>query len=73
MKAQNHEGEAREQLAQDRQQIGLAEALAGGHEFELGNGVHGVDVIDPLGPVLVALIHTSAEVNLRAKPCSGGA
>ena len=57
MKAQDLEGEVLEQAVQGRQQVGLADALAGGHQFELRDAVHGVDVIDALEAVLVALVN----------------
>lgn len=57
VEAPDHEGEAVEQGLDDRQQEGLADPLAGGYEFPLGDAVHRVDVIDPLHPVLIALMH----------------
>ena len=46
-----------QQTLQGRQQVGFADALAGGHQLELGQAVHGVDVVQPLEAVLVALVH----------------
>ena len=56
MEAQELEGEAGQDLLQDGQQVGLTQALAGGHDLELGDAVHGVDVVEPLGPVLIPLM-----------------
>ncbi len=56
MKAQDGEGQVLQQAFQSGQQVGLADALAGGHQFELGHAVHRVDVIDPLEAVEVALV-----------------
>ncbi len=50
MKAQDNEGEADQELLKDRQEVGFGEALAGGDDFQLGDAVHGVDVIEPLTP-----------------------
>ena len=58
MEAQDPEREAGKNLFQDGQQVGLAQALAGGDDFHLGEAVHGVDVIEPLDPVLIALVDT---------------
>lgn len=57
MKAPNVEGKALEQQRNDRQQEGFADALHRGHQFRLGDDIDGVDVVDPLGPVLIALVH----------------
>lgn len=43
-------------LLQDRQQVCLADALAAGHHLPLGEDVHGIDVIDTLGAVQIALV-----------------
>ncbi len=54
---QDGEGELLEDVLQHGQEVGLADALAGGHDLPLGEAVHGVDVVDPLGPVLIALVN----------------
>ena len=56
MKSPDGEGKALEQEPDHGQQIGLGDALDGGDELPLGDDVDGVDVIDPLGTVLVTLV-----------------
>src|SRR3972149_6332584 len=57
MKAQDHEGKTRKDLLQDWQQECLRQVLTGGDDLVLGDAVHGVDVIEPLRAVLIALMH----------------
>src|SRR3546814_2129024 len=57
MHAQDCEGEGGEHFLQNGQQVSLGDLLARGHDFPLGNAVHGVDVIDALGAILIALMH----------------
>ena len=58
MKSQDHKRKLLQQLPDDRQQIGLADLLAGGNELKLGHAVHRVDVITPFTAILIALVHT---------------
>lgn len=57
MEAQNFEWEAVEQQSDDGQQIGFANLLYRGHQFPLGDDVDGVDMVDTLRPILIALMH----------------
>lgn len=57
MEAQNFEREALEQQSDDGQQIGFANLLYRGHQFPLGDDVDGVDMVDTLHPILIALMH----------------
>jgi hypothetical protein len=45
MESQDDKRKARQQLPDDRQQIGLADLLAGRDQLELGHAIHRVDVI----------------------------
>ena len=71
MKAQDLEGKVLEQAVQGGQQVGLADALAGGHQFELREAVHGVDVIDALEAVLVTLVN-AVDADEAGAPFGGG-
>ncbi len=71
MEAENREGEPGQQGFEHRQQIRLAELLAGGHQFPLGQAIHGVDVIDALHPVLLALMH-AVDANEARPPLGRG-
>lgn len=57
MEAQDEEWEACQQAFEDRQQVGFAQAFAGGDDLVLRDAVHGVDVIEPLDAVLIALMN----------------
>ena len=57
MEAPNFEREALEQQRDHRQQRGFANALHTSHQFPLGDDVDGVDRVDALHPVLIALVH----------------
>ena len=74
VKAQDGKWEGLQQRPDHRQEIGLGELLARGHDFPLRHAVHDVDVVDPLHPVLLALVHavdahkSGAPVRLRGAP-----
>ena len=57
MKTQDGEREARKHRFNHRQQKRLAQAFAGRHDLELRDTVHRIDVVEPLDPVLIALMH----------------
>ena len=57
VKAIDHERKAGEQLLDHGEQVGLADALAGGGELPLADNVHGIDVIEALDTVVIALVH----------------
>ena len=50
-------GEGRQQALQDRQWIAVGNALHASSELVLGDFGDGVDVMDPLDSVEVALVH----------------
>ena len=56
MKAQDHEGEACQEIFQQRLQEGIGNALNSANDFPLSNLVNDIDVVDALGFVAVALV-----------------
>ena len=58
VKPLDDEGEAFEQRFEHGDEERLADPLAGGHPLVLGHAVHGIDVIDALDAVLIALMDT---------------
>src|ERR1700674_2274919 len=56
MKAEDDEGKASQELADDGQQVGFADPLAAGDQLPLGNDVDGIDMVEPLDAVVVALM-----------------
>ncbi len=57
MKAQDLERELRQHLLDHAEQVRLGDRLHAGHHLPLGDAVHGVDVVQPLDAVQVALVH----------------
>lgn len=57
MKAQDSEREALKHRFNYRQQKRLAQPSAGGHDLELRDAVHRIDVVEPFYAVLIALVH----------------
>src|SRR5450759_1377436 len=57
VKAEDHEGEALQQLFEHGDEERLADTLTGGHPFILRHAVHGVDMVETFNTVLVALMH----------------
>src|SRR5205823_10507015 len=49
----------------------FAQALAAGHQLELGEAVHGVNVVEPLGAILIALVD-AVDANEAGAPIRGG-
>jgi len=72
MKPQADKWKALQQLPDDRQQIRLADLLAGRDQLELGHAVHRVDVIDPLHAILITLGHT-VDPDIAGEPFGCGA
>ncbi len=76
VKAADDEGKIVQQRFEDRNQIGLADALAGRHRLEPGDAaVHGIDGVDPFRAVSIALAHASAKSTAavpskKAGPCA---
>ena len=56
MKAEDDEGKAGQQLADYGQQVGFADPLAAGDQLPLGDDVDGIDMVEPLDSVVVALM-----------------
>jgi len=52
------EGKHAPHVLDEREQERLGDGLNRAHDLPLGHTVHRVDVIQPLGPVEVALVHT---------------
>src|ERR1700680_654877 len=57
VKAANGEREALEQQRDHGQQKGFADALHRGYQLPLGDDIHGVDMVEALDAVLIALVH----------------
>jgi len=57
VKAQDLEGELRQHLLDDAEQVCLGDRLHAGHYLPLRDAVHRVDVIQPLDAVQVPLVH----------------
>lgn len=57
MKSEDDERKPFQQLLDDRQQVRLADLLASGDQLELRHTIHRIDVINPLHPILIALMH----------------
>ena len=57
VEAANHERETVEQQRDHRQQVGFADVFHRGHQFPLGDDIDGIDMVDPLHPILIALVH----------------
>ena len=57
VEAEDGKREGVEHLRDDRQQVGFGDGLYAGHHFPLGDAVHGVDVVQALGTIQVALMH----------------
>nr|AAR98532.1 hypothetical protein [Brachymonas petroleovorans] len=73
VKAQNLEGKLRQHLLDHPQQVHLADGLHAGHHLPLRDAVHRVDVVQPLGAVLVALVHAVDADMKPARPWGAGA
>ena len=58
MEAPDFKGETIEQHGDHGQQVGLTDALHGGHEFPLGDDIDGIDMVDPLVTVPIALMNS---------------
>jgi len=56
VKSENAEWETQQQFFEYWDQESLADALASGHPFALGNTVHGIDVIDAFDAIQIALM-----------------
>lgn len=56
-----------------RQQVGLADALAGSHHLPLREDVHRIAVVDPFGAVQIALVNRVDADEARAILAAGGA
>jgi len=57
MEAHHAEGKPCQHGLDHRQEVGLADLLAGGHQFPLCHAVYGISVIDALHATLIAPMH----------------
>ena len=74
MASQDDKRESLQQLPDDWEQVRFADLFAGGDELELGHAIHRIDMIHPLHPVLVTLMHTvDADIAWRAVGLRGSA
>jgi len=66
VKALDPERKGRQQRFDHRQQVGLGEFLAAGHQLPLRDAIHGVDVVQAFQAVLIALMHAVDADKARA-------